>query len=105
MSLKINIANITGSNNEINILRPLSNSKSNHKGYQNVIRLFDDFTIEGPNGIHDCLVTEVVIGMRDLFHNSLSYEPYMKSLLQQFMAGLAYLHEQGVTHGGTYTTS
>ncbi|QVM05903.1 hypothetical protein D8B26_000610 [Coccidioides posadasii str. Silveira] len=99
VALKINISCITGENNEIRILRQLRDSgHQNQLGYNNVIHLLDDFAIQGPNGIHDCIVTEVVGGMR-YFRDTSIFKACVKKLSLQAIMGLSYLHSQGVTHG------
>ncbi|EER28883.1 Protein kinase domain containing protein [Coccidioides posadasii C735 delta SOWgp] len=95
VALKINISCITGENNEIRILRQLRDSgHQNQLGYNNVIHLLDDFAIQGPNGIHDCIVTEVVGGMR-YFRDTSIFKACVKKLSLQAIMGLSYLHSQG----------
>ena len=101
VALKVNTAARTGKNNELVILRWLRDSshKQQHHGYRNIIHLLDDFTINSPNGTHDCLVMELVAGIRE-FKLTSRYKADVKKLSFQLMMGLSYLHEQGVTHGG-----
>ncbi|EEP77279.1 predicted protein [Uncinocarpus reesii 1704] len=99
VALKINISRITGENNEIQILQWLQNSDHEDRlGYRNVIHILDDFTIQGPNGTHECIVTEVVAPMK-CFCDIPDFKPRVKELSLQLMMGLSYLHSQGVTHG------
>ncbi|KAG5998865.1 hypothetical protein E4U52_003651 [Claviceps spartinae] len=53
-----------GSNNplpdrECEILSQIREPGPGKHGYERVIKLFDAFVVEGPNGFHQCLVTEV----------------------------------------------
>lgn len=97
--MKINVSSITSKNNETRILRWLKDSTHNRLGHRNIVHLLDDFIIEGPNGNHDCLVTEVVGTLKD-FRFTSDFQSHAKDLSFQIMAGLAYLHSQGVVHGG-----
>lgn len=61
VSLKILIARQVSESNEAKILRLLSGSspeESAHPGQRFIPRLLDDFTFDGPNGRHLCLVQE-----------------------------------------------
>lgn len=103
MAIKIKVSSITSTNNEVNILRELRTAKQDHAGSYHIIRLLDDFTIQGPNGIHECLVTEVVtpaIKIRGAF----DFRPTAKKISFQTLLGLSYLHEKGVAHGGMYSS-
>lgn len=99
VALKINVSSITGKNNETRILRWLKDSTHNQSGYQNTMHLLDDFVLEGPNGSHECLVTEVVGSMNE-FKFSSGFGAHTKEISFQMLNGLAYLHSQGVAHGG-----
>ncbi|KAG7104119.1 Serine/threonine-protein kinase AFC3 like [Verticillium longisporum] len=65
---------------ETEILSDLRKIVLEKDGDQGVIQLFDVFTIKGPNGCHECLVTEVVSPLSD-------------------PDSIAFLHEHGIAHG------
>ena len=46
-----------GGNREAQILKKLAAS---HPSPQHIMRMLDDFNLEGPNGIHKCLVLELL---------------------------------------------
>ncbi|WEW56754.1 hypothetical protein PRK78_002205 [Emydomyces testavorans] len=99
VAVKINVSRITGKSNETRILRWLRDSNHHGQpGYDNIVGLLDDFTIRGPNGTHECLVTEVVARLRDLVDDA-TFPTYTREISFQVLSGLAYLHNQGVTHG------
>lgn len=45
---------------EASILRRLADGPANHAGKANIVELLDEFESEGPNGRHQCLVTEAL---------------------------------------------
>ncbi|RDL40057.1 Uncharacterized protein BP5553_00036 [Venustampulla echinocandica] len=102
VAVKISVSCTTGTNNETNILRWLRANKQDHAGSGHVIRLLDDFAIQGPNGTHECLVTEVVMNISDV-KNSSTLQARTKDISFQTMLGLSYLHEQGVAHGDLHS--
>jgi hypothetical protein len=63
-----------------------------------ILEVYDIFVIKGPNGYHECLVTEVVMPMMDFF-------PDPRKAAQQVISGFAFLHKQGLAHGGMCTPS
>jgi hypothetical protein len=67
VALKITAGDIPEGSQEARILKLLAeNSASDVDGSQHIIRLLDYFQIEGPNGTHDVLVTEVLISLDTL---------------------------------------
>ena len=45
---------------EVSILRRLADGPAYHVGKENVVELLDEFESEGPNGRHQCVVTEAL---------------------------------------------
>ncbi|KAI9665194.1 MAG: hypothetical protein M1831_002204 [Alyxoria varia] len=86
-------------------------------GSGNVMSLIDRFKLNGPNGIHQCLVFEVMgpsasSVMEDFQYSSPVLEDseeqeqrspiplkLAKSIIKQLLQGLAFLHEHGICHG------
>ncbi|SMQ56275.1 unnamed protein product [Zymoseptoria tritici ST99CH_3D7] len=101
VSLKILVAGESRNSNEGKILRHLSDGDSG-QGKQFIPCLLDEFSIEGPNGQHSCLVQEVAgCSIPDSKENSTSlmFPPEAaRSIAAQIMIGLAYLHARGVCH-------
>ncbi|KAM5153301.1 SRSF protein kinase 1-like [Mantella aurantiaca] len=83
---------------EINLLRAVRDTDPNDPGHQRAVQLLDDFKISGANGMHICMVFEV------LGHHLLkwiiksNYQglplPCVKSIVQQVLQGLDYLHSK-----------
>ena len=100
VALKLNVSSIFGKNNEARVLHLLNDSTYDQQpGYRNIIRLLDSFSIEGPNGRHDCLVTEIVGTMHEVT-SQVMFEFGCKDMSIQAMAGLSYIHNRGVAHAG-----
>ena len=88
---------------EVEILRTLAGNAdaSRSEGRGLVVRLLDDFDVEGPNGTHPVMAFEL------LCDNLLTWldhwprgvpMPLVKQLAYQITAGLSFLHESGIIH-------
>ena len=91
----------TEANNELAMLRYLKNKCVDHPGYKHVIRLLDDFHLDGPNGRHICLVTHVLgpdAGGR-YFGWSRKTGQLGKTVSKQLLLAVDYLHAARVVHG------
>ena len=48
-------------NRELMVLRHLkSTGRRDHPGYNHVLRMLEEFHVDGPNGRHICIVSDVV---------------------------------------------
>lgn len=95
-------------------------------GKEHAARLLDSFNFSGPNGIHCCLVLELMgPNIQDMLYNNSKFEVWFgpdeyddlghweyiysinisKLICRQTLQGLGFLHNEGITHGGTYSTS
>lgn len=77
---------------------------------QHVVRMVDHFDIEGPNGIHPCLVLEMLgPSVSDLveerFADGRLPGSLAKGVARQAMMGLDALHRREIAHGGQYFSS
>ncbi|KAG6060188.1 hypothetical protein E4U17_004861 [Claviceps sp. LM77 group G4] len=80
---------------EAEILSQIRKTGPGKHGYQRVIELLDVFIVEGPNGFHQCLVTEVVSPLSDEDTNDYcSFD-----VVRQIVEGFAFLHGEGIVHG------
>ncbi|KAF9003317.1 kinase-like domain-containing protein [Cyathus striatus] len=77
-----------------------------HPGKEHVVRIFDTFTIQGPNGTHHCIVTELLgINLRadveEFYGEDVEHFPpdVAKKIAAQVALGVAYLHKCGIIHG------
>ncbi|KAG6146050.1 hypothetical protein E4U38_000009 [Claviceps purpurea] len=82
-------------NRECEILSQIRETGPGKRGYERVIQLLDAFVVEGPNGFHQCLVTEVVSPLSDpKIRQHCSYD-----VVRQIVEGFAFLHGEGIVHG------
>ena len=95
------MADRTGKNNEIKIHHHLASRSGTHPGSAHVITILDHFQIQGPNGEHDVVVSQIVGPHLE----AMSYDDAVKedrgSLVYQVMVGTSSLHHPGVAHGGS----
>lgn len=66
-----------------------------------MVSLYDAFIVRGPNGHHQCLVTEVLLPWTNL-ERLLWREFDHKNIIKQIALGFAFLHGQGIVHGGEF---
>ncbi|CAH0050333.1 unnamed protein product, partial [Clonostachys solani] len=81
---------------EAEILHHLHQVDSDALGHENILEIYDSFTVRGPNGFHACIVTEVVLPLRRM---SIEKHGSPQRLAQQALAGFDFLHRHGVVHG------
>lgn len=106
-SLKI-LASDVSTNSEAGILRHLEQHNPSNfvqDGRQFVVKLLDDFKIEGPNGTHQCIVTEVLgpsltSGTELVYGEERFPIGVAKRLVSEVLRGVEFLHSKGVIHGG-----
>ncbi|THH30897.1 hypothetical protein EUX98_g3279 [Antrodiella citrinella] len=67
--------------------------------HPNIMRLRDSFFHSGPNGVHTVLVHDVLGSLLDVVDTK-GGRKYAKTFGRQIAQGLAFLHGQGVVHGG-----
>ncbi|KAH7308445.1 serine/threonine protein kinase, partial [Stachybotrys elegans] len=85
--------------NEVRILKMLQQKEKGQPGRENIIELYDAFIIQGPNGFHDIIITELVMPLYG--YGCTGFLP--KVAARQLMTGFSYLHEQGVIHGDPHS--
>ena len=104
VSIKIMTADSSERSTESQILRALHQNHSNHPGQRFVPVLHDSFQIEGPNGVHRCLVGEVVgptiTDLQYIHKCELLPLNVAHRVTAQLALGLSYIHSRGVIHGG-----
>ncbi|KAJ7620983.1 kinase-like domain-containing protein [Roridomyces roridus] len=83
---------------EIDYLRRVLTADPTHPGFQHVSHLLEDFRIEGPNGRHLCLVTDLLGEGLDKycrqFPNRQVPIAIVKSIFRQVAMALMYLHDK-----------
>ncbi|KAM3846214.1 SRSF protein kinase 3 isoform 1-T1 [Vipera latastei] len=81
---------------EIKLLKCVRDSDPNDLKRENIVQLIDDFKISGINGVHVCMVLEVLGHQLLKWIIKSNYQglpiPCVKSILCQVLQGLDYLH-------------
>ncbi|XP_039222020.1 SRSF protein kinase 3 isoform X3 [Crotalus tigris] len=81
---------------EIKLLKCVRDSDPNDPKRENIVQLIDDFKISGINGVHVCMVLEVLGHQLLKWIIKSNYQglpiPCVKSILCQVLQGLDYLH-------------
>ncbi|XP_070765803.1 SRSF protein kinase 3 [Enoplosus armatus] len=83
---------------ELALLRCASGPVSRHPSSQRIVQLLDEFKLAGVNGVHMCLVLELLgpdlRSWQLCFGNPGLMRPSVKKILTQVLQGLDYLHTQ-----------
>lgn len=106
VSLKILVANESSISTEATILQILCSSDSTHPGRRFIPLLLDEFSFDGPNGHHVCLVQEPagcnIAASKEDSVNFMFPAESARSIAAQIIMGVSYLHSRGVCHGGMF---
>jgi serine/threonine-protein kinase SRPK3 len=100
----LTIAKEKGGWDELNMLKVIAEKDPQSLGYRHVCQLLDNFTHQGPNGNHICLVLEAMsLSALDLYRSTLPGPmplPLLKRVCKHVLRALQYLHECGIIHTG-----
>jgi serine/threonine-protein kinase SRPK3 len=107
-ALKVLAAETSKEVSEVAILRHLNQCQLSGRGSNGrefLMEYLDAFKVEGPNGTHQCIVTEVLgpsIGadVEEIYGEERYPIEVAKKLVAQVIRGVAYLHSCGIIHGG-----
>ncbi|EHY60029.1 serine/threonine kinase 23 [Exophiala dermatitidis NIH/UT8656] len=88
---------------EIKLLNRVNQANPNHPGRRYVVSLLDSFEHKGPNGVHVCMVFEVLgenlLGLIKRWNHRGIPMPLVKQITKQVLLGLDYLHREcGIIH-------
>ncbi|KAH9871562.1 hypothetical protein J1614_005817 [Plenodomus biglobosus] len=88
---------------EIKLLKKVVDANVNHPGRKHVVSLLDSFNHKGPNGVHVCMVFEVLgenlLGLIKRWNHRGIPMPLVKQITKQVLLGLDYLHREcGIIH-------
>ncbi|KAK7061247.1 kinase-like domain-containing protein [Favolaschia claudopus] len=97
--------NNTSEEEELKVLSRLqSEEDSEEEGRQYVMQLLDHFVHTGPNGLHRCIVTELLgpslaSDIEDLYPTERFPPSIARALIRQIAYGVRFLHRKGIVHG------
>jgi serine/threonine-protein kinase SRPK3 len=88
---------------EIKLLNKVVQANPDHPGRRYVVSLLDSFEHKGPNGVHVCMVFEVLgenlLGLIKRWNHRGIPMPLVKQITKQVLLGLDYLHREcGIIH-------
>lgn len=88
---------------EIKLLKKIVDANPDHPGRAHVVSLLDSFEHKGPNGLHVCMVFEVLgenlLGLIKRWNHRGIPMPLVKQITKQVLLGLDYLHREcGIIH-------
>ncbi|EEH39143.2 protein kinase dsk1 [Paracoccidioides lutzii Pb01] len=88
---------------EIKLLNKIVQANPNHPGRKHVVSLLDSFEHRGPNGVHVCMVFEVLgenlLGLIKRWNHRGIPMALVKQITKQVLLGLDYLHRDcGIIH-------
>jgi serine/threonine-protein kinase SRPK3 len=88
---------------EIKLLKKVVDANEKHPGRKHVVSLLDSFNHKGPNGVHVCMVFEVLgenlLGLIKRWNHRGIPMPLVKQITKQVLLGLDYLHREcGIIH-------
>ncbi|KAG8211220.1 Serine/threonine protein kinase, CMGC family [Trichophyton interdigitale] len=88
---------------EIKLLNRINSANPDHPGRRHVVSLLDSFEHRGPNGVHVCMVFEVLgenlLGLIKRWNHRGIPMPLVKQITKQVLLGLDYLHREcGIIH-------
>ncbi|KAL5362194.1 serine protein kinase [Aspergillus floccosus] len=100
VALKILKAEVSKNNHELSMLLRVSASRWDHPGKTNIVALLDHFYHTGPNGTHLCLVFPVMVsdGQAMTATGVPHCAGYVRTVSQQILLGLDFLHQSGIVH-------
>ncbi|KAL3478029.1 kinase-like domain-containing protein [Aspergillus californicus] len=103
VALKISTAESANRTQELEILLRLAQATSSLPGKPTIQTLLDSFTISGPNGTHQCLVTHFerlnLYEMKDFPYHRLVHLPVARAIAAQLVLGVQFVHSQEIVHG------
>lgn len=88
-------------------LHALSNSSQDGLAAHYIVQLLDEFSHQGPNGTHQCLVFEllgpsVAFVLEDYSISEEELEPeVILRMSKQLLHATSFIHGAGLAHGGT----
>ena len=104
VSLKVLTARHSELSREVDIRNRLGCGDRHHPGRPFVLSPLTEFYIDGPNGRHLCLISEVVgpsiLEVKNAAEHGMLPIEAAQNITAQLALGLSYVHSCGITHGG-----
>ena len=103
VAIKFLISNRDKSKDEGSVLKRLNDGPEEYPGKRYIVELLDRFEVSGPNGHHQCLVTEALgpwLG-RGLKHEPLSPGQSWE-VARQLVEATRYMHSMNIVHGSKF---
>lgn len=103
VAIKFLVSDRDKDGDEGSILRRLKDGPEEYPGKRHVVELLDQFEVSGPNGHHQCLVTEALgpwLG-RGLKHVPLSPRQSWE-VARQLAEAIRYMHSLNIVHGSKF---
>jgi 3-hydroxy-3-methylglutaryl CoA synthase len=102
--MKVLVSELYDKNQEASIYHLLSRGPAAHSGKGKISQIFDTFTFEGPNGVHQCLVLELLgASMASISVNYAANRlpgNVAWKVARQVAPAIFYMHEVGIVYGG-----
>ncbi|KAJ8514894.1 hypothetical protein ONZ45_g7631 [Pleurotus djamor] len=107
-SLKILTAEYTANNQELSVLLHLREEEGS--GKENIVQLIDHFQHTGPNGTHQCIVTELLgpplsTDIEVVYVTEILPPSVAKRLIAQVALGVSFLHKRNIVHGDMHLSN
>jgi serine/threonine-protein kinase SRPK3 len=106
VALKIAVSKTSSEQRESRILQTLSqNNDSSHPGHKHIMRFIDDFSHDGPNGTHACLVFELlgpsIATVTERKYSDDRLPGFLaRRMCKEVLLAVDFLHQQNIGHGG-----
>ena len=84
---------------EGSVLRRLADGPVEYPGKGHIVELLDQFEVSGPNGHHQCLVTEALGRQLDARLLSLLSPQVSWEVVRQLVEAIVYMHSMNIVHG------
>ncbi|KAF2022232.1 hypothetical protein BU24DRAFT_417870 [Aaosphaeria arxii CBS 175.79] len=107
VSIKISVSGQKPHSRELAVLRAVSDVPSDTPGHRYLMTMLDHFQLDGPNGTHDCLVSEVLGQSVADYMDASSFARLpgniAKAIAKHTLLGLSLLHSHNIGHGDIHT--
>ena len=104
VAIKILVSELGREHQEADLYRRLASGRASQPGRDNMPELFDSFELHGSNGVHQCLVMELLgqsmASLAGVFATNRLPGDVALEVSNQVIQAIAYVHGMGIVHGG-----